>query len=165
MRFRTIFLVLVILLVAGFVALNADEFTRVSMLSLGVTTVEVPLGLVMLLLFVISLVTFLASAMYMQSRYLIETRAHTKELEAQRQLADKAEASRFTDLRTYLEAQALAAQQRETALTTLLTDRFAAQQQALLSRLEQTDNTLAAYLGQLEDRLDKQGLMHVNKSV
>ncbi len=165
MRFRTIFLVLVILLVAGFVALNADEFTRVSMLSLGVTTVEVSLGLVMLLLFVISLVTFLASSMYMQSRYLIETRAHTKELEAQRQLADKAEASRFTDLRTYLEAQALAAQQRETALTTLLTDRFAAQQQALLSRLEQTDNTLAAYLGQLEDRLDKQGLMHVNKSV
>lgn len=165
MRFRTIFLVLVILLVAGFVALNADEFTRVSMLSLGVTTVEVSLGLVMLLLFVISLVTFLASSMYMQSRYLIETRAHTRELDAQRQLADKAEASRFTDLRAYLEVQAITAQQREAALTTMLTERFTSQQQALLARLEQTDNTLAAYLGQLEDRLDKQGLIHVNRPV
>jgi uncharacterized integral membrane protein len=48
MRIRTILLVVSILLLAGFVALNIDEFTRVSMLSLGVTTIQVPLGLVML---------------------------------------------------------------------------------------------------------------------
>ena len=159
MRFRTIFLVLVILLVAGFVALNVDEFTRVSMLSLGFTTVEVALGMVMLLLLVVSLVVFLASTLYMQSKNLLEARAHTRELDSQRQLADKAEASRFTELRGYLEEQALAAQRREAALGTALTERFAEQQRALLSRLEQTDNTLAAYIGQLEDRLERHGLM------
>ncbi|MEO7400661.1 MAG: hypothetical protein ABIV07_07820 [Polaromonas sp.] len=159
MRFRTIFLVLVILLVAAFVALNVDEFTRISVLSLGFTTVQVALGMVMLLLFVVSLLVFLASSLYLQSKNLLEARAHTRELDSQRQLADKAEASRFTELRTYLEEQTLAAERREAALGTVLADRFARQQQELIARIDQTDNTLAAYMGQIEDRLERRGLL------
>jgi biopolymer transport protein ExbB/TolQ len=160
MRFRTIILILTILLVAGFVALNVDEFTRVSVLSLGFTTIQVSLGLVMLLLLIVTLVVFLVSTLYMQSKNVLEARTHTRELNAQRELADKAEASRFTELRAYLEAQTLAAQQRESALGTVLADRFAQQQQVLLARMEQMDNTLAAYMRQLEDRLmNRSGVM------
>lgn len=153
MRFRTILLALAILLIAGFVALNVDEFTRISVLSLGFTTVQVSLGLVMLLLLIVTLVIFLASTLYMQSKHVLEARTHTRELNAQRELADKAEASRFTELRAYLEEQTLAEQRRESALGTVLEDRFSQLQQALLARMEQTDNTLAAYMGELEDRL------------
>lgn len=153
MRFRTVFLVVTILLLAGFVALNVDEFTRASPLSLGFTTLQIPLGLVMLALLAAALVIFLGNMLYMQSRHVLEARTHTRELTAQRELADKAEASRFTELRTYLEAQVLAEQQRETALGTVLADRFAQQQQVLLARMEQMDNTLAAYMGELEQRL------------
>ena len=153
MRFRTILMILAILLVAGFVALNVDEFTRVSVLRLGVTTIQLPLGLVMLALLVATLLIFMASALYMQSKHVLEARTHTRELNTQRELADKAEASRFTELRAYLEEQTLAEQRRESALGTVLADRFAQQQQVLLARMEQTDNTLAAYMGQLEDRL------------
>ncbi|MDB5868840.1 MAG: hypothetical protein JWP96_1172 [Polaromonas sp.] len=153
MRFRTAILVLALILIAGFVALNVEEFTRPTPLSLGFTTLSVPLGLVMLLLLIATLVIFLGSTLYMQSRHVLEARTHTRELNAQRELADKAEASRFNELRVYLEAQALAAQQREAALGTVLADRFAQQQQVLLARIEQTDNTLAAYMGELEDRL------------
>lgn len=153
MRFRTILMILAILLVAGFVALNVDEFTRVSVLSLGFTTIQLPLGLIMLALLVATLVIFLTSALYMQSKHVLEARTHTRELNTQRELADKAEASRFTELRAYLEEQTLAEQRRESALGTVLADRFAQQQQVLLARMEQTDNTLAAYMGQLEDRL------------
>jgi biopolymer transport protein ExbB/TolQ len=155
MRIRTIFLVVSILLLAGFVALNMDEFSRVSMLSLGFTTIQVPLGLVMLLLLVIATVVFLASTLYMQSKNLLETRNYARELNTQRELADKAEASRFTELRSYLEVQALAAQHREAAAATVLAERFAQQQQALLARLEQSDNTIAAYMGQLEDQMER----------
>lgn len=153
MRFRTIFLLLAIFLVAGFVALNVDEFTRVSLLSLGFTTIEVPLGLVMLLLLIVTLLVFLGSTLYMQSKHVLEARTHTRELNAQRELADKAEASRFTELRAYLEQQALAEQRRESVLGTVLADHFADQQQVLLSRMEQLDNTLGAYMAELEDRL------------
>lgn len=158
MRFRTLLLVVAIVLLAGFVALNVDEFTRTSVLSLGVTTVQVSLGLVMLLLLVVATVVFLASTIYMQSTNLLETRQYARQLSAQRELADKAEASRFTELRSYLEVQALAAQQREAAASTVLAERFAQQHHALMTRLEQSDNSMAAYMGQLEDRLERRNL-------
>ncbi|CDS55208.1 hypothetical protein [Polaromonas sp. CG9_12] len=153
MRFRTILLVVAILLLAGFVALNVDVFTQPNPLSLGFTTINVPLGLVMLGLLLATLIVFLGSTIYMQSRHVLEGRTHTRELNAQRELADKAEASRFTELRSYLEAQAVTEQHRETALGTVMADRFAQQQQVLLARMEQMDNTLAAYMGELEQRL------------
>jgi len=153
MRLRTVLLVLALALLAAFVALNVEEFTRISTLNLGFTTIQVALGLVMLGLLAATLLVFLGSTLYLQSRHVLEARTHTKELNAQRELADKAEASRFTELRGYLESLAQAEQQRETALGTVLADRFAQQQQILLARIEQSDNTLAAYFGQLEERL------------
>lgn len=158
MRFRTFFLIAALLLLAGFVALNVDEFTRAAPLSLGFTTLNVPLGLVMLALLAATLVIFLGSTLYLQSRHVLEARTHTKELSAQRDLADKAEASRFTELRAYLETLAQAERQRETALGTVLSDRFAQQQQVLLARMDQTDNTLAAYIGELDQRLAPKGM-------
>lgn len=154
MRIRTILLVLAILMVAAFVTLNLDEFTRISTLSLGFMTVQVSLGLVMLVLLASATVIFLASVLYMQSTNLIEMRKHTKELNSQRQLADKAEASRFTELQSFLASQAAAQQQRQAAADAALAESFAKQQQALMARIEQSDNTLAAYMGQLQDKLD-----------
>jgi len=162
MRIRTILFVLAILLVAAFVALNVDEFTRVSLLSLGFTTIQVSLGLVMLVLLGATAVIFLGSAFYMQSTNLLEMRKHTRELNTQRELADKAEASRFTELQNFLTAQAAAEQQREAATAAALTERIAQQQQTLLARIEQSDNTLAAYMGQLEDRLERRGGINPN---
>lgn len=155
MRIRTILLIIGILLLAGFAALNFGEFTRISLLSLGVTTVEAPLGLVMLALLVATLLVFLATTLYMQSANALETRHYARELITQRELADKAEASRFTELRHYLEAQAAQTQQREAATATVLADRMAQTQAALVQRMEQSDNTTAAYMGQLADHLER----------
>lgn len=155
MRIRTIFLIIFIVIVAAFVALNVDEFTRSSVLSLGFTTVQVSLGLVMLLLLVVATVVFLGSTLLMQSTNLLETRKYARELNTQRDLADKAEASRFTELRHYLDAQATAEREREAVASAALEQRFAAHQKVLLTRLDQSDNTVAAHLGQLEDRLEQ----------
>lgn len=155
MRTRTIFLIIAIALVAGFAALNIDEFTRSSTLSLGITTVQVPLGLVMLLLLIAAVLIFLASTIYMQSVHMLETRQYARDLTAQRELANRAEASRFTELRAYLEAQNTAALHREAANATVLAERLAQTQAALVHRLEQSDNATAAYVGQLEDRMER----------
>ena len=160
MRTRTIVLIVAIVLMAGFAALNMDEFTRSSLLSLGFTTVQAPLGLVMLALLIAALLVFLATTLYIQSTHLIETRQTARELHAQRELADKAEASRFTELRSYLEAQALSAQQREAAHATVLAERLAQTQQALAGKIDQSGNTLAAYIGELEDRLERRDGLH-----
>lgn len=154
MRNRTIVLIVAIVLIAGFAALNLDEFSRPTLLSLGFTTVQAPLGGVMLVLLAAALLVFLAMVLYLQSTHLLETRQHTRELNTQRDLADKAEASRFTELRQYLQAQAASVQQREAAHVTLLTERLAQTQQVVVSKIEQSGNTLAAYIGELEDRLE-----------
>ncbi len=155
MRARTIFLILSIAVVAAFVALNVEEFTRASVLSLGFTSVQAPLGLVMLALLVAAAVIFLGVMIYMQSSNLLETRNYARELSTQRELADKAEASRFTELRHYLEAQTAAQQRREQAAEQVLSERFAAQNRVLMARLEQSDNTLVANMGQLEDQIER----------
>ena len=155
MRAKTIFLVLFIAVVAAFVALNVGEFTRTSVLSLGFTSVQAPLGLVMLALLAAVAVIFLGVMIYLQSSNLLETRNYARELSTQRELADKAEASRFTELRHYLEAQAASQQRREQAAEQVLSERFAAQNRVLIARVEQSDNTLAAHLGQLEDQIER----------
>jgi uncharacterized integral membrane protein len=154
MRIRTVVLILSIVLVTGFAALNIDEFSRSTVLNMGFTTMEAPLGLVMLVLLASALLIFLAMVLFLQSAHLLEIRHHTREMRSQRDLADKAEASRFTELRQYLEEQALASQQRDDVLATKLLDATALNQQNVLAKIDSSGDTLAAYIGELEDRLE-----------
>lgn len=144
MGVRTAFLFILMLLIAALAALNWVTLATPTLISLGFMQVTAPLGLIMLGLTTALGVFFLIYVLYQQSAVLLETRRHTRELTAQRELADKAEASRFTELRSFLEAQE---QQRGT--------RTAELHRALLARVDQSDHTLAAHLGQLEDRLDR----------
>lgn len=159
MRARTMTLIVGILFLAAFAVLNIDEFTRSSLLSLGFTTIQLPLGLLMLLLLIASLLVFVGTTFYIQSSNMIENRQYARELNHQRELANKAEASRFNELRIYLEAQARATLQREAVWETLLAEQLANTQKALINRLEQSDNATAAYMGQLEERLERNAVL------
>ena len=65
-------------------------------------------------------------------------------------MADRAEASRFTEWRNYLEVQAIAAQQREAATGTVLAERFAQQQQHQLYLKEVHRAPIPAFPQRLE---------------
>ena len=155
MRIRSILLILGIVLTTAFVALNLEEFNRVSLLSLGFTSVQAPLATVMLIGLIAVLVVFLLFSAYAKSAYLIENRRTARELKAQRELADKAETSRFTELQQYLAAESHAVAEREAQESQRLDDRLANLQADLESRIEQSGNTLAAYIGELEDRVEQ----------
>lgn len=156
MKLLTILLALVLAATAAFAALNWDAINALSTLSLGVTTIEAPLGGVLLGLMVLATALLAAYVVYLQGTALIETRRSAKELLASRQLADQAEASRFTDLKAFLD-QALAAQtQRQEQSQAQLLARVAQLDTEWRSALEQSGNTLAAYIGELEDRVESQ---------
>jgi len=144
MGVRSVFLFVIVLLIAALAALNWATLAIPNVISLGLMQVTAPLGLLMLSLTAALAVFFLIYVLYLQSSVLLETRRHTRELAAQRDLAGKAEASRFTELRSFLETQ----EQKRTARNTEL-------HSAVLARVDQSDHTLAAHLGQLEDRLDR----------
>ena len=146
---RTLLLLVVALVIAALAALNWTTLSTNTDVSLGVTTVQAPLGLIMLALTVILAIFFVVYVLYLQSTVLLETRRHGRELQAQRELADKAEASRFTELRAYLETQE---QKHGRACS-----RAAAGRAGVASWIR-SDNTIAAHIGQLEDRLERRPL-------
>lgn len=143
MQLRTLLLVLALALTATFAAVNWRAFVAPTTLSLVFTTIEAPLGLIMLAITAVIAVLFLAFIVYLQTSVLLEARRHAKALETQRQLADQAEASRFTELRAFLERELASSSAERQAVKA-----------EVLARVDQAGNTLAAYIGELEDRLE-----------
>jgi uncharacterized integral membrane protein len=148
MRARTFIALLVIALIAAFVILNWVAFTTPTTLSLGLSQFEAPLGMVMLGLLAVVVLGFAAYMALWQGTILVETRRHTKELQAQRELADQAEASRFTELRNAMQAE-----------FATVVDRLGKAQDALRQEMRDSSNSLAASIGEIEDRLTRQGLL------
>lgn len=105
MSLRSLFLLLVGVAIVAFVGVNWAEMTRPTDLSLIFAEVRAPLGLVLIGLMALLSAVFVALVAYQQGTVLVETRRHAKELAVQRELADKAEASRFTDLRAHLDKE------------------------------------------------------------
>jgi len=143
MKIYSLSLLFILVLVAIFTAQNWGTFITPTELSLGFTVATVPLGLILLGFLALITLLFLAFVVYLQTSALLETRRYSKELQASRELADKAEASRFTELRTALEAERLT-----------VIARIDQVRGELQTSIEQSGNTLAAYIGELEDRLD-----------
>ena len=138
---RGLTFLLLLAVIALFALLNWSAFSTPTPLSLGVTTVQAPLGLIMLGLVTFLCVLFAGWVISLQAGSLMDARRQTKELQAQRDLADKAEASRFTELRSVLLAR-IDRLQDETRLA-----------------LDQSGNAVAAQVGELEDRLDRARLL------
>jgi uncharacterized integral membrane protein len=154
MRARLLILVLVILAVAGFAAQNWAEINRSTTLTFGVVQADAPLGLILLTLLGIALLVFAASAATLRTQHLVESRQHAKALHAQRELADKAEASRFTDLRQMLDVHLRESRQRDTLASTEMDKALAQHQRELRNQLEQMYHLLTGRLTEIERRLD-----------
>lgn len=146
MRTRTLFGLLFIVLMGAFVILNWPAFTASTALSAGVFSFNAPLGLTMLCLMGVVALGFVVHMALWQGSVLLETRRHTKELQTQRALADQAEASRFTELRS--------AMQREFEI---LAQRLAQSQEALRTEVHESVNSMAAMLGEMDDRSQRAG--------
>ena len=159
MHIRTIVISLIVLATAALAALNWVALSTPSSINFGVTSVEAPLGLIMLGLTTALVVVFVAYVVYLHSSVMLETRRHSKEMSAQRELADKAEASRFTELRNYLDTQRQQSVAADAQAHAALLARLEQLEKTLTLRVEQTDNSLAAHVGELEDRLERKNLV------
>ncbi len=118
---------------------------------LGVTTITAPLGTLMLVLFGVVVLLMLIE----QSAALAETRRHGRDLDAQRRLADQAEASRFTELRNYLSSEHARSEQRLVDSQNTLIARMDQIERSLRNALDQQANSLAATIGELDDRIER----------
>jgi hypothetical protein len=137
---RVLALFVVLALIGLFAAVNWAAFNALTPLSLGVATVQAPLGLIMLGLTAFLCVLFAVWVIVLQANSLRDARRQTKALQQQRDLADRAEASRFTELRAELMARL---------------DRLQLESRQVA---EQHSNAVAAQIGELEDRMQRGAL-------
>lgn len=155
MRTGMLFLVLVVVAIGAFTVLNWSVITTRTTLSLGIANVQAPLGLIMLGLLAFLTALFIVFVIYLQTSVLLEARRHARELQSHRELADQAEASRFTELRGFLEAEWKKQTDLDAESRAAILARMDQLDHDLRSVVEESGNTLSAYFGELEDRLEK----------
>lgn len=129
--------ILVLGLLAAFVIANWHVLAAPVEVSLLVATIVAPAGVILLGGTALLLVLLGAYTLSLHTSTLLEARRHAKELREQRLLADQAEASRFTELN--------AAMQKE----------FADLRVELQKVSVESSNSLAAAIGEVEDKLDR----------
>lgn len=155
MKFLNFILLIVLAALAIFAVLNWTAIVTPIPLSLLFTDANAPLGLILLTVTGLLTLLFLGFVIYMQSSTLILRKRLNRELEEQRKLADNAEASRFTELRIFLagELQKLNSHNNEIGqrIETRLTDL----ETTIKWTIEESGTSLSAYIGELEDRLEK----------
>jgi uncharacterized integral membrane protein len=155
MRARTALMLVILVALGIFAALNWAVFTAPTALNLAFARVEAPLGVVMLAITVAVTLLYVAFLAWLETAALLEARRSTRELHAQRQLAQNAEASRYTELKAFIstELDELRTARETSALD--LSGRLDRVETELRADIERAGNTLAAYIGELEERLDR----------
>jgi uncharacterized integral membrane protein len=155
MRAMSLFLVLLVALFLGFASLNWVPITTPTAVSLGFTEVQAPLGLILLAASGVLVGLLLVYIVFQQAGLIVESRRYAKEMKNQRELADRAEASRLTELRSYLEGELRRVAERLEAVRTDLAARTETSDQTSAARLADSIAGLTAHLGEMEDKLDR----------
>ena len=155
MNLRTISIALALLLVAVFALLNWSAFSAPTELTLGFATVQGPLGLIMLVVTGIVSALFLVYIVYQQAGVILESRRYEKELRVNRELADRAEASRFTELREYVGTEIGKLQARQATDAEQIGARLRQLEEKLLGKVDEATRSLSAYVGEVDDKLDR----------
>jgi len=155
MKLRAVVLVVLAALLTAFMFANWTAITAPTQVSLIVAQVQAPLGLILLLCLVVVVAVFLFLMVFQQAGVILETRRYAKELAAQRTLADQAEASRFTELRKHLDARLDRLDPQGGSPEESLIERIDRLEVALRTNIEHTGNSLAAHLGEVDDRVER----------
>ena len=154
MYLRTLLIIAVLGALGIFAVLNWGAFTTQTSLTLGFASMEAPLGLILLGFLAMLTLLFLIYLVYLQSSALVESRRYARELQAQREIAENTEASRFNQLRAYLEAELRQLATQSADFKTAMLARLDELDREMHSTVEQSGNTLAAYIGEIDDRLE-----------
>ena len=133
MKWLGIVILVVLTLIGAFALVNWNALATPVPVSLLVGTVDMPLGIILLSALVLVVLLLGLYVLLLRTAMYTESRRMAQELAAQRELADKAEASRFTELSAHLDQQVAGLRQAMTEVA----------------------NGVSADIGQMDDKLDR----------
>lgn len=151
MTFLGVIILVVLFLLAVFSLANWAVLSAPATLSFIVFDIEGPLGVILLGGMLVLVVLFVLYALTLRTNMLMESRRHNQELQAQRKLAETAEASRLSELRTQIE--------REFADVRATVGEVRGQMdqnaQSMKQLLDEAANGLAALVAEMDDKIDR----------
>ena len=138
-------------LLAVFTLANWSVLTATTTLSFIVFDVEGPLGVILLGAMLVLVMLFVVYALTLRTNMLMESRRNNQELQAQRKLAETAEASRLSELREQVENEFAQLRSAIGALDGQMDRR----EQSVKQSLDEAANGLAAMVGEVDDKIDR----------
>ena len=151
MNFLGVVILVALFLLAVFTLANWSVLSAPATLSFIAFEVDGPLGVIMLGVTLVLVALFVLYALTLRTSMLMESRRHSQELQAQRTLAETAEASRLSELRTQIEQEFA---QLRGAIAGVDT-RMDAVEQSMKQSLDEAANGLAALVGEMDDKVDR----------
>ena len=155
MKVLGILILIVLALLGIFVMLNWSVLAAPVAVSLLVGAVDMPLGLILLAALVLLVALLGLYVLLLRAAMSTESRRMTQELAGQRELADKAEASRFTELSAHLDREVAGLRELIGQVQAQSDSQAASRDAGLQQALTESTNSLSACIGQLEDKLDR----------
>jgi len=148
-----VIIAIVFVILAVFTAANWQVLTTVTPLSFVVFAVEGPLGVILMGVSLFLTLLVVAYALLLRTTWLMESRRLNRQLEEQRELAEKAESSRIATLQEMLknEFENLNTSLHKVGDTNLA--RIETAEQSLAKTIEDVGNSIMAHIGYLDDKL------------
>lgn len=151
MIFFGVIILVILLVVAVFSLANWSVLSAPATLSFIVFDIEGPLGVILLGAMLVLVGLFVLYALTLRTKMLMESRRCNQELEAQRKIAETAEASRLSELRAQIE--------REFADVRVTVGEISGQMdrnvQSMQQSLDEAANGLAALVAEMDDKIDR----------
>ena len=164
MHLRTVFLLLLFVLCSVFLIVNWEGVMAEVNVNLLYTEIQAPLGLILLGPGLVILIC-LVYGFVQQAALSMELRRVNKQLQQARDLAQKAEQSRFTELKNEMQKQILDLQNQSASRHSSLMAAVNGLQSAIDESAQETVNSLSASVGEVEDRLSQLVEMAVGKEI
>lgn len=158
MNFIGIVILLAMFLLAVFTLANWAVLSASSTLSFIVFDIEGPLGVILLGAMLVLVALFVVYALTLKTGMLMESRRHNQELEAQRKLAETAEASRLSELRAQIEREFAQLHDAIGAVD----GRMDSHERAMKQSLNEAANGLAALVAEMDDKIDRALARHAS---
>jgi uncharacterized integral membrane protein len=151
MNILGVVILVALFLLAVFTLANWSVLTAPTLLSFVAFDVEGPLGVILLGVTLVLVALFVLYALMLRTNMLMESRRYNQELQAQRKLAESAEASRLSDLRTQI-ADEFAQMRDAVGQADVRMDRV---EQSMRQSMNEAANGLAALVGEMDDKIDR----------
>lgn len=155
MRLKTFFLLLLLIICCVFLVVNWTAILTEVPVNFLVDTVDAPIALIVLLGLGVLVIICLLYALWLQASLALEMRKSHRETEAARALAENAEKSRFSELKSEMQ-KAFAELQTDADLRkNSVIDRVDALEKRFDEGFVQTINSLSSSVGEVEDSVHK----------